>query len=452
MLKDDKIQPNDKDTEEAVLATLMRYNEKFSLYADILDENLFYWSANKIIFLGIKGVIEQGKITDINSIYEYYLTEGLSRINHNQPFDKIDIVNVFKKSNTPTLEQDIKRLKNYSLRRKAWEVLVRASDKMLTLTEDADVNIANLCDMLGDLRSEEDTGVYSFGDALDNLTEIISDNAQGKHIRLNTGFSLFDDYYLLRPDTMTIIAAFTSVGKSALSMNIAVNVARRGDAVAYYSLEMGKAELASRGISRDAGLPASVLMNKKLDEIQLRNYDAASGFNKHLPIYIDERSTVSFDKTVASIRTLAKTKNIKLAIIDYLQIYSQTTDNTESSLAYMARAAKNVAKECGIAVIVLSQLNRSGTHPNIKMLRGSGQIEESADNIVLIDRPAAYPGGEKMKYEGEYEDKPTEGTAKLMLVKGRGVGTGCSLVGFEGKYTRFYELTENSQTNEETPF
>ena len=278
----------------------------------------------------------------------------------------------------------------------------------------------------------------------------------GNRTCLTTGFSLFDDYFLLRPTTLTVIAAFTSVGKSALAMNISKNVAMHGYGVAYYSLEMGKAELASRGISKDVGVPASIIVNRKLTEQQMMRFREAVESCSGLPIFIDERSTVSFDRTVRSIRTMVKTKGIKLAVIDYLQIYTQVSDNAEASLAYMARAAKNIAKECGIAVILLSQLNRSGSHPSIKMLRGSGQIEESADNIVLIDRPEAYPDNSVKKYEGEFENEPVEGTAKFMLVKGRGVGTGCSLVGFDGRYTQFYELAKNNdllrKVENDTPF
>ena len=111
-------------------------------------------------------------------------------------------------------------------------------------------------------------------------------------------------------------------------------------------------------------------------------------------------------------------------------------------MAYMARSAKNIAKEMDIAVIVLSQLNRNGLHPSIKMLRGSGQIEESADNIVLIDRPEAYPDNKVTRYEGAFKDVSIKGTAKLILSKGRGVGTGCQMLAFNGKYTEFSEMVK----------
>ena len=117
----------------------------------------------------------------------------------------------------------------------------------------------------------------------------------------------------------------------------------------------------------------------------------------------------------------------------------------------MARAAKNIAKECGIAVILLSQLARGKEHPDIRQLRGSGQIEESADNIVLIDRPESVPNS-TIKYEGEFSDQDTHGTAKLILAKGRGVGIGNALVGFDGRFTQFYDLNNRPQVEDYTPF
>jgi replicative DNA helicase len=154
---------------------------------------------------------------------------------------------------------------------------------------------------------------------------------------------------------------------------------------------------------------------------------------------------------------LAKTKGIKLAVIDYLQIYTQGSDDTEKETAYMARAAKNIAKETGIAIVVLSQLNRNGLHPSIKMLRGSGQIEESADNIVLIDRPEAYPDNKVTKFEGKYKESSIKGTAKLILAKGRGTKTDSYIVSFNGEFTRFADIqkpTENKvyEQTEDLPF
>ena len=431
-----KMQPHDMSTEQSVLATLMRYNDKFQQYSDLLSEELFYYDLEKAIYRCIVGVIESGGITDINSLFNYSKSHDVG-----EEITRTDFLEIFQLSSTVTLEQDIKRLMDMAKRRICWKLLQQAASKVLDVTTDFDDEVNGIMTSLSDVQVEiSDDGISTFDDALGELRDIVNDNANGKMICLQTGFKLFDNYFLLRPTTMTVIAAFTSVGKSALAMNIAIAVAKTKTPVAYYSLEMGKAELASRSISKEVGVPASIIMNKKLTEYQLKAFDMAVGEKAHLPIYFDDRSTVAFDRTMRSIRTMVKTRGIKLAVIDYLQIYAQVSDNAEASIAYMARAAKNIAKETGIAVILLSQLNRSAAHPNIKMLRGSGQIEESADNIVLIDRPEAYPDNNITKYEGEFSGEDVHGTAKFILSKGRGVGTGCALVGFDGQNTRFYEL------------
>ena len=98
---------------------------------------------------------------------------------------------------------------------------------------------------------------------------------------------------------------------------------------------------------------------------------------------------------IRSVRQMVKKYKIKMFVVDYLQIFSQNSkgSNEESNIAAMARECKNICRELNIVCVLLSQLRRDKEerHPTIDMLRGSGQIEESADNIVLIDRPEAHP-------------------------------------------------------------
>ena len=428
--------PHDTDTERAVLSTLMRYNEKYAQYSDILNPELFYNEREKAIFRCLDGVISANGITDVNSLWNYAQTHETGyQLMRN---DFLELVNYLNKV---TLGQDIERLRDMSRRRQCWVMLQQASSKVLDMTSDFDDDVNGVIMQMGAVQEQTgESDVASYGDALQELKEVAMELLEDKKQYLSTGLSLFDNFYLLRPCTLTVIAAFTGVGKSSLALNITQAVARQGTPAAYYSLEMGRVELVSRGISKEMNMPASAIMNKKLSDGMQQQFLRVIEKNKNLPIYFDDRSTVSFERTIRSIRTLVKTKGIKLAVIDYLQIYTQGSDETEKETAYMARAAKNLAKETGIAIVVLSQMNRNGLHPSIKMLRGSGQIEESADNIVLIDRPEAYPDNKVTKFEGEYKDVPIKGVAKLILAKGRGVGTGYSLVAFDGMHTQFYEI------------
>lgn len=424
--------PNDINTERMVLGTLIRYNELMDKVGDMLSARTFYDIRLSGIYRCVADLIAEGKVTDINAI------AGAAKDRH-MDIERGDIVEVVACCNESTFMQGVRRLHRMDMQRTLWQTWIAAAGRIVEPLADVDEELENVAQAVADIRSStSDEGVASFAESFMELDRLINDNKEGRHSYLRTGFQLFDRHYILRPSTLTILAAFTSVGKSALALNIAVAVAKQGAPVAYYSLEMGKTELAARAVSKPAELTAGRIMNANLDAGERTAYAEASAELAALPIYIDERSTSSFDRTLRSIRTLHKTKGVQLVVIDYLQIYAQNGDRVEEGLAAMARAAKNVAKECGIAVLLLSQLNRSADHPSIRMLRGSGQIEESADNVVLIDRPSAYPDGGK--YQGEHAGEETRDTALLILAKGRGVGTGDELVGFDGAHTTFYEL------------
>lgn len=431
--------PHDLNTEQAVLSTLMRYNEKYAEYSDILNADMFYYEREKAIYRCLEGVLESGGITDINSVCSYAETHDVGYDFHE--LLRQDLLEIMPSSNRLTIGQDIERLCDMSRRRRCFVMLQKASHNILDMTSDFDDDVNGVIMQMGEVQNlSSGSDVSSYGDALDELEQVQRELHEDKRQFLVTGYRLFDSYFLLRPGTLTIIAAFTSVGKTALALNIAHAVARQSEPVAYYSLEMGKVELVSRGISKDMNMPASVIVNKPLSDGMQQQFQRVVNKYRDLPIYFDDRSTISFERTIRSIRTLVKTKHIKLAVIDYLQIYTQGSDDVEKETAYMARAAKNIAKETGIAVIVLSQLNRSGLHPSLKMLRGSGQIEESADNVVLIDRPDAYPDNKVRKFEGKYSDVPVEGVAKLILSKGRGVGTDSDLVAYDKEHTLFKQI------------
>ena len=434
--------PHDTDTERSVLSTLIGYNETYLQVSDLLSADLFYYPKERAVYKTVAGVLDAGQVADTNSLTHWAKTHDIG-----VELGRFDFIEISQHPSRPTLAQDIARLADMSKRRQCWLLLQQAANNSVNMSMPISEAIDNVTRAMADLQQSDNANDISpFKEAVDELRVIVDDNRRGKTAAVETGFYLFDDKSLLRPGTLTVIAAFTSVGKTALAMDIAVNVARNKNGVAYYSLEMGKAELAARVLSSDAEMPAATIMNKSLDESRYANFLHAAAKNEGLPIYIDERSTISFDRTVRSIRRMVKTKAVRLAIIDYLQIYSQTGDNVEASLAQMARQAKNIAKEMGIAVVLLSQLNRSAPKPAINMLRGSGQIEESADNIVLIDRPDAYNperSGDELQ------------EAKFILAKGRGVGTSEEDVTFKPIYTKFkskHHASGEPDDIEEMPF
>ena len=255
----------------------------------------------------------------------------------------------------------------------------------------------------------------------------------------------------LRLGSILVIGAFTSYGKSSLAMNMAINVAKSGTPVVYYSMEMGTIELWSRVLSKTAGVNANKMMNFPLKIEERRSVDIACEKFANLPLYIDEKSTTKFSKMMRSVRMLVKKRGVKMFFVDYLQIFVQNgvKEKEESALSSMVRECKNMCRELGIVGVILSQLRRNGEekHPSIEMLRGSGQIEESADSVMLIDRPEARPDWKVDKFLGKFSEVDIKGKAVFNVVKGRNTGLGAYLVGFDQEYTTFYELEQNTENN-----
>lgn len=247
-----------------------------------------------------------------------------------------------------------------------------------------------------------------------------------------------------------ITDGFIVTHNSTLAMNIAVNAAKNNVPVAYYSLEMSVKELWARVVCQHTGVPAWKIMAYALTREEMSLVDGCYTELRGLPIYIDDNATTKFDKMIRSVRTMAKMYGVKMFVVDYLQIFAQGAKNEreETMLSYMARECKNICRELNIVCILLSQLRRAGEvkHPMIDMLRGSGQIEESADNIVLIDRPDAHPEWGVNRFQGnstlDVKDK-----AELRVTKGRNIGTGTYYVGFDPTRFVFHEL-DNYDSNE----
>ena len=243
-----------------------------------------------------------------------------------------------------------------------------------------------------------------------------------------------------------IISDFVVTHNTSLAMNIATNAAMQGARVAVYSMEMSRMQLAARMVSGESDVSSSSILYHRLSEAQYLSATEAANRLAVAKIFFDDRATSSMGNILASIRHLKRKENIDGAVVDYLQLLSlsQRSGSTdEQALAEYARQLKNIAKEFGIWVIALSQLNRDklNPEPNNNRLRGSGQILEAADVVMLLYRPEVY---NKDRYPEPFQYVKTEGTAMITISKGRNIGLMQFIVGFDARHTRFYDIDEQS--------
>jgi len=195
-----------------------------------------------------------------------------------------------------------------------------------------------------------------------------------------------------QPGNLIIIAARPSMGKTALALALALNSARLGSPVCFFSLEMSEAELATRYISGASGYTNVEIRNANVDFTKLCNESFEVG---NLPIYVDDTPALSLFEIRSKVKKMILKHSIKLVIVDYLQLMTAEAGNREQEVSVISRGLKAVAKEFNIPVIALSQLNRGveeriDKRPRLSDLRESGAIEQDADIVCFVSRPAYY--------------------------------------------------------------
>lgn len=443
---------HDDELEKVVIGTLMVQKTALDEVRGIINEDCFYNSFHKEIYDAIIAIDKRGDEPDTITV----LAEAKKKNPSITPFDIVQLSN----HNTFVLKQHAMRLFDLSVRRELYKIghflLANSNSEVM----DLDDVVSEATKSIGDLLSTNSSQIYTFTDALRGMYDIVSKNMSNTGLTGSpTGFKKLDNHGGgLQSSDLIIIAGESSQGKTSLAISICISACTNGAKVAFYSLEMEKEKLAARIVSCKSGVSSSRLLYSPLSTEEQSAMDVAVGDVADMQIFFDDRSTSSFENILSSIRSLKMKHNIDGAVIDYLQIVSinsGSNNSKEELLAEMARRLKNLAKDLKIWIIALSQLNRdlSNPIPTMGRLRGSGQIAEAADVVMLVYRPESFtPPG---KYPEPFEYASTSGTAMIDVAKGRNIGIMKFLVGFHKPTTCFYDLDEIPKLpsiTEEKPF
>jgi replicative DNA helicase len=256
-----------------------------------------------------------------------------------------------------------------------------------------------------------------------------------------THFIKLDDMTAgLQNSDLIILAARPSMGKTALALNIAYNVAHNSKVpVAIFSLEMSKEQLVRRLLSSVGRVDASNIRRAAfLTREQWGDLQMAAGNLLDCPILIDDTPAVSALEVRAKCRRLKRDKKLGLILIDYLQLMRGRSDaaSREQEISEISRSLKALAKELEVPVVALSQLNRRveerpDKRPVLSDLRESGAIEQDADVIIFIYRDEVYK-----------KDSLDKGVAEIKIGKQRNGPTGTFKLHFSSQFTRFDDLSE----------
>jgi replicative DNA helicase len=258
-----------------------------------------------------------------------------------------------------------------------------------------------------------------------------------------------------QPSDLIIIAARPGMGKTALTLSMARNMAvTQQTPVAFFSLEMSSVQLITRLISAETGLSSEKLRTGKLADHEWKQLNVKVGDLEKAPLFIDDTPALSIFDLRAKARRLASQHDIKLIIVDYLQLMtagsSSKAGNREQEISTISRNLKSLATELDIPVIALSQLSRAvetrgGTkRPMLSDLRESGAIEQDADIVSFIYRPEYY-GIEEWDDE---EHTSSIGQAEFIVAKHRNGGLDNIRMKFIGNLGKFEDLQSNDSPYE----
>jgi len=438
-------QPHSQDAERSVLGSILVNNEAYYEAAAALTDADFYSGAHQILFRTIANLIEAGKVADFVTVqaalvqgnliekiggfvYIAELTDGvpaLSAIQHH-----IDIIR-----QKALLRRIYKAAEQTA-------VAVRAeSDPADTILDEAQQRLF----VLAENRINSD-----FVSAVDLELEIHRTYERlycdrSSVTGIPTGFRDFDNYTSgLQPSELIIIAARPSMGKTALCLNIARNVALEQDkAVAIFSLEMSQSQLMQRLICSDSRVDGQGVRSGWIDNKSFRKMIASLNRLKRARLYIDESAALTVAAMRAKCRRLKAEKGLDLVIVDYLQLMSARAENRTQEVSMISRGLKALAKDLAVPVVALSQLSRQTEQrggekrPQLSDLRESGSIEQDADVVGFIYREEVY--------------KPAEdnaGTAELIIAKQRNGPIGTARLAFLKGITRFESLAPIRQQQE----
>ena len=280
----------------------------------------------------------------------------------------------------------------------------------------------------------------------DNFERLEKIFSEGRRITgLATGYANLDNETAgLQPSELIILAARPSMGKTALALNIAENVAvRHREPVAIFSLEMSKESLLLRLLASEARVDAHKFRTGHMNRDDWGRVTAGLTSLAEAPLWIDDSASSTVMEMGAKARRLKRDRGLSLIIVDYLQLVVPTNmgrqSNRQEEVSGMSRALKGLAKELKVPIVVLSQLTRAPERedrkPQLADLRESGAIEQDADVVMFINRPNFYK-----------TDLPEEDRAKaeLIIAKQRNGPTGNLNFVFLARHTRFEEAAPDA--------
>ncbi len=398
----DRIPPQDRDAEASLLGALLIDSDAIVKIADIVSSDDFYEERHRHIFDATQKLYEKHSPIDVLTLANQLRADGLLEMAGGSAY-LTELTNFVPTASHVAQYADIVAQK--ALRRR----LIKASQDISNLSFDEATSLKELIEnseqrlfevshrhIKHDITSLEDILSGSF-ERLDDLHK-----DKGKIRGVPTGFKDLDNILAgLQQSDLFILAARPSMGKTALSLNIAHNVSIDSELpVLLFSLEMSKEQLVDRMLAVESGVDAWALRTGNLSDSDFEKIGQAMGSLSEAQMYIDDTPGITVSDLRTKARREAHKRPLGLIIVDYLQLMSGGArygggENRVQEISEISRGLKQVARELNVPLVALSQLSRSVESrspqiPQLADLRESGSIEQDADVVAFIYREDYY--------------------------------------------------------------
>lgn len=433
--------PKSTDAEQAFLGALIMDGTGWEKITDKIDVNDFYESNHQIIFKELLNLALSNQSIDILVLEEALKSKSV--------LDKVGGVEYLKAlvKKLPTsahIETYAAIIREKSIMRK----LINTSTKIIEQVHQSDEgNVNDVLDKaeteIFGITSETKTndGLTKIGPIVSDMVELIYEKKNNNKIDyLLTGYKKLDERLGgLQKSDLIVIAGRPSMGKTAFSMNVALNIVLKQEKkVGFFSLEMSAQQIALRMLS--------TLSTVSMQQIRTGDYESSSDNTKAVTsaitmmqecdFFVDETPSITPMDLRAKARRMKREHGVDLIIIDYLQLMGVTRSrnfdqNRVNEISEITRSLKALAKELDIPVIALSQLNRdvekrNDRRPFLSDLRESGSIEQDADIVMFLYRDEVYN-----------KNAETKNTAEVNIAKHRNGEIGQTILTFRAACTRF---------------
>jgi replicative DNA helicase len=441
----ERVPPHNLEAEMAVLGSVLVDREIMGIVSEILEPGDFYTPVHEVIFAALRDLFNRGEPLDKIAVSE--------ELRRRELLDKIGgptyLTMLMDTVQTAASAAHYAKI----VREKAiLRQLIHAGTQIAQLGYEGEDDVEEALDrceqLIFSIGSRNLHGDFSrIKDLLKDTFEFINQqyHLRGERTGLTSGFPDIDNLTTgFQPGNFIIIAARPGMGKTSFGLNMAVAAARELDQpIAFFSLEMSNNELVQRLVCAEARLSTLDLRRGNIPEDAWDRISHAMGTIGELPIFLDDTGGLTVTEVRSRCRRLKASSGLGAIFVDYLQLLRpgvlSRNANRNEELSEICRTLKVTAKDLGVPIVALAQLNRAvetrnDKRPMLADLRDSGSLEQEADVVAFLYR------------EGYYNpEAPDPDLTEFIIAKHRNGPTGTVKLRFLKEYTLFVPHADDAR-------